>query len=377
MRRFVVSGLGSGLGLGLAAVAIVAPATAADMTPVYKAPPPAVVSGGWYFSADGSWQDVRLPDVALGYRNVSAVGPTTDLGPLDSLRARVDGFGVRGALGYILPQNSYASAWGSNLRIELGGKYVNASGTQNDATTPTQLVGQQLLNGTTTPAAFTCTGGALTCTVGSSLHTDYRTWQLDGKVASDYTIGAARLTPSVAVFGGEGRNEQTLNQAFTQFLGGAILNTGNYGASTALHWNDLGARAGLDASVPLTSWLSVGLGGYVGFAHRDASLSGSDVATSNVGVFAGTSAIAASATTTAFVANVEGGVSIKPWTSHNVTFRLFGGADFDNKVPGISPTSFVGAATAPGGPTSTTPAGILFTSETNVYAGGGVLIRFP
>jgi hypothetical protein len=106
-------------------------------------------------------------------------------------------------------------------------------------------------------------------------------------------------------------------------------------------------------------------------------LSGSDVATSNVGVFAGTSAIAASATTTAFVANVEGGMSIKPWTSHNVTFRLFGGADFDNKVPGVSPTSFVGAATAPGGPTSTTPAGILFTSETNVYAGGGVLIRFP
>jgi hypothetical protein len=373
MTRFVVTGLG----LGLAAVTVVGPATAADMaTPVYKAPPPAVVSGGWYFSADGSWQDVRLPDVALGYRNVPAVGPTTDLGPLDSVRAHVDGFGVRGALGYILPRNSYASAWGSNLRFELGAKYVNASGTQNDAATPTQLLGQQLLNGATAPAAFTCTG-ALTCSVASSLHTDYRTWQLDGKVATDYTIGAARLTPSVAVFGGEGRNEQTLNQALTQFLGGGILNTGSYGASTALHWDDLGARAGLDANVPLTSWLSVGLGGYVGFAHRDASLSGSDVATSNVAVFAGNSAIAASATTTAFVANVEGGVSIKPWTSHDVTFRLFGGADFDNKVPGISPTSFVGAATAPGGPTSTTPAGILFTSETNVYAGGGLLVRFP
>jgi hypothetical protein len=83
--------------------ALASAAFAADVpAPVYKAPPPTVVLGsGFYASIDGSWQQVNLPDYALGFHVLTAP-PTNDAGTL-SLRQRLDGYVVHGTLGYFLP----------------------------------------------------------------------------------------------------------------------------------------------------------------------------------------------------------------------------------------------------------------------------------
>jgi len=361
----------------LAALLAASPARAADLpVPAYKAQPAAIASNGLYVWADGAWEDVHLPSVALSWHN--AAFTFLDNGPVDTIRARVQGAGVRGAVGYLLPQGGYSSSWGSNLRFEIGARYVNASGTQNDALSPAgPFINQVLLNGNFS-GGFGCVG-VITCSIAAGLHTDYRTWELSGKLASDLQAGGVKLTPSLAVFGGEGRNAQSLTQAFSQLTGGALINTGSYNASTALNWTDIGARVGLDASLPLNSWLSFGAGGYVGLAHRSVSLFGSDFGTAtSPAIFDGTSVIAVSTGTNVFVANVEAGLNINPWERRDVTFRIFGGADFDNRVPGLSPANYSGTFGGGGFTlTSTTPVGIAFFSETNVYAGGGVMVRFP
>ena len=78
-------------------------AVAADVpAPVYKAPPATVALGsGFYASLDGSWQRVDLPDYALGHHLLTSPG-LGDAGAL-SLRQRLDGYLVRGSVGYFLP----------------------------------------------------------------------------------------------------------------------------------------------------------------------------------------------------------------------------------------------------------------------------------
>src|SRR5947208_12624547 len=80
--------LGSVAALALAAMS---PAGAADvrLAPVYKAPPPAAVAAnGFYFWADGSWQQVNLPNVGLSFHAVGPFAPAPafpDRGPVDSI----------------------------------------------------------------------------------------------------------------------------------------------------------------------------------------------------------------------------------------------------------------------------------------------------
>jgi hypothetical protein len=173
----------------------------------------------------------------------------------------------------------------------------------------------------------------------------------------------------LAIFGGNTHNDQILHQlAQTTNANQTFV----YDANTALHWSDIGARFGADTSIPLASWLSASLGGYVGFAHRGVSFSGNDAGDGNF-LTHSASAVAVDQTTTAFVANIEGGVNVRPWSTSDVTFRAFGGAYFDNRVPGVSSPSFT---VTPVLTAVTAPAGILFASETNIYAGAGVMVRF-
>ena len=151
---------------------------------------------------------------------------------------------------------------------------------------------------------------------------------------------------------------------------GPVIATATNNTATSLKWDDIGVRGGLDVSVPVTNWLTVGVGGYLGLAQRHTSLTGNDVNVSSLALFNGASAIAVSSDTTAFVANLEGGLNITPM--RNVTLRGFAGVNFDNRVPGISPAAFGGGLLAP----TARPAGITFVSESNVYAGGGLIVRF-
>src|SRR5262249_9065179 len=132
-----------------------------------------------------------------------------------------------------------------------------------------------------------------------------------------------------------------------------------------------GARIGLDANVDVSSWLTLGAGGFVGLAGRTASLAGSDLASSSpLDIFNGASVISAGATATAFVANAE--VAALMRVAPFAAIRGFAGVTLDTRAVGVAGPSYTGSfGTAPG-----TPAGILFNTQASYYAGAGVVARF-
>jgi hypothetical protein len=357
--------------LGIVFSTVAGAAGAADMSaPAYKAPPPTVVSGnGFYLSVDGAWRRVNLPNYGLGYRQLTA--GLTDAGAFDSsLRQRFDGYLVRGAVGYFLPGGLSNTFFGADTRLEIGGQFGRSSGSENGTTLHTVGgVVTQTLNGTLSAGGYVCNPGPQTCTTNTNVSTTYSDWQLNGKIAGDYRLGAFVVTPSLALFGGDVRNDQTLAQVLKL---GTSPNLSTYNASTALRWNDFGARAGLDVTVNVTSWATVGIGGWAGFASRRASLSGSDVSVDAIlGLLNGASTISLDSRATPFLANVEAGVAIKPLPA--LIVRGFVGLNHDSKVPGVTAPSFTG--TFPGA-TTPTAASISFNSETSYYAGGGLTWMF-
>lgn len=357
--------------LGMVFSALASAANAADVpVPVYKAAPAPVVSAsGWYASVDGAWQSLNLPDYGLGFRQVN-VAPFTDAGPFQTFRPRVDGSQIRGAVGYVLPSASSHTLFGADTRVEIGGLYGRASGTGTGTVAYTGGgIVTQTLDGAGANSGWVCSATQI-CTTNSKLSTDYSNWQLHGRIAGDYRIGAVRVTPSLAVFGGDTRTDQTLAQVVRI---GVAAGTPTYHASTSLRWSDVGARAGLDLKVDLTPRVTVGLGGWAGLAGRQASLAATDVAVDPIGggLIGGASALSASANATPVVANTEAGVAFK-WLPA-LTVRGFAGLNYDSKVPGVSSPSFTGAVA---GVTSRIPAGITFHAETSYYAGGGITWTF-
>jgi hypothetical protein len=341
----------------LCALAISAPAFAADM-PV-KAPPQAVVqqSGGFYLWVDGSYQSINLPTYDLGMR-LSGPGIAFIAGGIaETHDPRATGYGIKSAIGFIFPHGTF---WGSNARIEIGGSYVNADGTQSGVgpTNPNFIV--QGLAGLR--FGINCTP---TCQTSSTLASDYAGWQVWGKTASDFKFGMMTVTPSVAVFGGATRNRQNFSQQAVD----TAPPFASYAASSDLDWTDWGVRLGLDVTAELGAGFAVGLGGSVGTARREASLSATDQFFTGATVFS--SAIAADKSVTPFLANAEASLIFR--RDSTVTVRAFAGLNYDNRVPGISAPTFTGPT---GLPTSITPASIKFESETSWYVGGGVTVKF-
>jgi hypothetical protein len=341
------------------------PAFAADMP--LKAPPAAVASGNWYFWIDGMYENVGLPSYGLGFHNVG-IGSQADLGPAQNFEQRLDGAGVRGALGYMLP--------GSNVKVEIGGFYVAAKGSSSEATTLAAGATPVLLNGSTpgsVTGGFLCNGaGGFTCTTAGTLSANYDAWQINGKIAADRRFGIFTITPSLTVFGGNTHNSDSFSQAFTQFAAGAVFRTGSYSASTALNWTDAGGSLGLNVSVPVSTALTFAVGGWIGGASRTVSLSGSDASIfPTTAGFNGASAVSANDSRGVFLANAEASLAyaLRP----NLTLRGFGGINYDGSVPGIAGPSFSGPLDAQ---TSHTGAGITYAAETSYYAGGGFEFRF-
>jgi opacity protein-like surface antigen len=355
--------------LGAAFSALASAAFAADVpAPVYKAPPASVVvsANGWYFSVDAAGERVNLPDYALGFREVTP-GGASDSGPFQTFSQRFDGYHIGGSVGYFLPHSN--TLFGSDLRIEIGGLYRQASGAQTGSMTFTGggLV-NQTLNGVGANVGYLCSLGQV-CTVTSNQSTNYSDWRLHGKIAGDHRMGKVVVTPSLAVFGGEARDDHTLAQIAALSVTPRIA---TYNANTSLHWADVGARVGLDLKVDVTPRLALGVGGWAGFADRRASLSGSDVAVDNIiaGFLSGASTISTTANATPLLANAEAGLAFK-WIPA-LTVRGFVGLNYDSKTPGVSSPSFSGSI----GPLPKMPAGIAFRSETSYYAGGGVSWAF-
>jgi hypothetical protein len=356
-------------------VAVVAsigtPVFAADMavkappTLIYKAPAAAVVDD-WYVSADGMYENVKLPSSSLGWHGTNG---GLDVGPLQTYKDGLGGGGGRYAIGYFVPSSAY--------RLELGGSYLSASGSSSQlrASQPGENWLPVLLNGVAPVGAgggFNCAGGffAISCTVSGVHHTGYDSWQLFGKAAYDWKFNTATVTPSLAVFGGTTNENQELTQLFTQQTA-IVLHTGNYAAATRLNWSDVGARAGLDASVPLTVMpaLAFAVSGWIGFAERHVSLTGSDSGSDTLfGSYA--SAIATNNDRITLLANLEAGLAYK--VTSNVTVRGFAGVNFDDKVPGISTPGYGGDVLGQ----TPIPAQINFSAETNYYGGGGFMWRF-
>ena len=189
-------------------------------------------------------------------------------------------------------------------------------------------------------------------------------------MASDWNFGTATVTPFLTLFGGTSRNTQSLSQTFAQFDTGVLDNSGIYAANTSLRWTDIGARAGLDVSVPLTGAFTVGFGGWIGVADRHTSLSGSDSENDTFNFFTGASTISMSANKGVFLANAEGGLTYS--VTSMLTLRGFAGLNYDASVPGVASPVFSGTAFAPGA----VPPSIVYVHETSYYAGGGAVVKF-
>jgi hypothetical protein len=360
----------------VSAFAFVQIASAADMpvkAPVYKEPAGVVSAAGYYFWLDGMYEQVNLPNYGAGLQNALLNSPFTDTGSRQTFSPRLNGGGVRGALGYVVP--------GTSLRFELGGSYVAASGTTTQTTgDPNSSLVGQLLNGSLAGNGFNCISGAFGCSTLGTLNTNYDAWQINGKVATDLKYGSVTVTPSAALFGGNSHANQSLFQSFRQtdtfgvFLPvGGLLNAGSYAANTSLRWADFGARLGVDLNVEVARAFTVGIGGWVGGVDRNVSLSGTDAATPTTPftLFNGASSFSTSASRGVVLANLEAGVAYRMTSA--VTLRGFAGLNYDGSVPGIASPRFSGAVFAP---TSTTPASISYAQETSYYAGGGLVVRF-
>lgn len=334
-----------------------------------KASPKAVVASasGVYVWMDGSYQSIGLPGYNLGLTRLDGAG-IANIGQLHSYDPDATGYGIAGGFGYMLPAGILPWAFGSNARIEIGGSYVDADTT--DSRGVVTGVGtpflQQMLNGTRAYSFTPAAGQPIT----SSLSSDYSAWLIDLKIAGDHRFGQTTLTPSFGVFGGQARTRQALSEVAV--AGGTPLS--DYTANTSLRWTDWGAKLGLNGKTDVTPWLVIGLGGSIGVAYRDASLSGNDthVGFNGLTFDTTTSSVAASAHSAVFLANGEASIAIKPVS--NVVIRAFAGVNYDSDMPGVRAPSF---SSAPGGILqSPTAAGIKFEDATSYYAGGGLTVKF-
>ena len=362
VRNFSCACIAAGAAIGTSLV-LSAPAVAADMMPV-KAPPKAVMSsaGGVYVWMDGSYQSINLPAFALGWR--TTVFPSVSYGNYaNSFNLRPTGYGISGGIGYVFQNNIWPSWMGRDVRIEIGGSYIQAKDKQSSIGPNVLEYASQAVNGVT--------GGnrlcAALCHTNAQLQTDYDSWRINGKIAGDHIVLGMAVTPSMTLFGGRTNVDQRLSQTMINNALGPLAGE-DYIATSALHWTDWGAKVGLDATVPLgNGGLAWGLGGNVGLAHRNVSLSASNQAMLALPA----STLNAEADKGVFLANAETSLIYRP--SQAVSFRAFVGLNYDNDVPGIQgpvpPAAFLAGAQA-------TPASIKYEAETSYYAGGGLTVKF-
>jgi hypothetical protein len=320
---------------------------------------------GAYVWVDGVYERVGLSTYGLGLHNGSFPVPFTDQGPAQSFNPRLDAGGVRGAIGTAIP--------GNNVRIELGGSFMQGSVSNVASAAVGPVLVGLLLTGAGANNGHVC-NGVFSCPASANLATDYQAWSLNGKAAADWKFGSVVVTPSVAVFGGITRADQTFTQAYEQRdAAGVLFARGSYSAATTMQWRDVGARAGVQLRSFVTPAFVVGWGGFVGAAHRRTDFSGSDaMASTSAAVLTGSSTLTLIDNRTVLLANAEGNLT---WhLTPMISLTGFVGLNYDSDVPGIAGPSWTGSA-APA-PTSRNAAFLVFDDQTNLYAGGGLTVKF-
>ena len=354
-------------------------------------PPPLPTDRGFYISADGSGQSVSLPRVNLGFANTTNATTTPTFlynGSSTSHDPQATGVGVDLAFGYYLPPGTVSPSLGNAPRVELDFSLVDADQRQSAFFVPPGTSGSGvvgvMLNGVVINDGPVCniTGISLSCPTNSTESTDFMTWHLAAKVASDFPLGGLMTaTPSLSVIGGEGYNNIAVSQTQTQIFLGVPGIQQTYSARTKLNWDDIGGKAGLALKAPLSSWVTASISGSVALVDRDTSLRGSDIYT---GTFPGGgplpsppqtspffSATSSSKNTMAVLSNFEGSLSFQ--ACQNVSLRFFGGINYDDSVPGVRAPVFFGSVL---GQTGGTPARIKFVGETSFYGGAGLVVHF-
>jgi hypothetical protein len=346
-----------------------AAASADDLPAVSHAKGPGYVdpdASGFYLWSGSDYQSINLPRYNLGPS--TQVGTAAAYGSqIVNLDPHATGYGLSGGLGYALPFGTLPAWLGQNIRVEFSGSYVDATArTNGSAQYPTPSGGGAnfiLLNNTNVfPTNYGCIG---LCNTASALSSNYSSWQINGKIVSDFAFGAFILSPSLAAFGGISRNDQSLSLINNNGFSPSFLDS--YVANTQLRWTDAGLRAGLKATIDVTKAVKIGFGGSVGVADRNVQLAGNDLYVSLGGApYSLGSTIGVSTARAALLANLEASLEFRPW--RNVALRTFAGLNFDNSVPGIQAPSY--------NTTSIIPGSINFQNETSYYAGGGVKVSF-
>jgi hypothetical protein len=348
---------------GIAAVSAAdLPAVGYTKAPVYADPN----ASGFYIWSGSDYQSINLPRYNLGPS--TQVGTSAVYGSqIVNLDPRATGYGLSGGIGYTLPFGTLPAWVGRNVRVEFGGSYVDAAAkTNGSAQYPTPSGGGSnfiLLNNTNVfPTNYGCIG---LCNTTSALSSSYSSWQINGRIVSDFALGAFTLSPSLAVFGGNSHNDQSLAVINNNGFSPSFLDS--YVASTQLHWADVGLKAGLKATIDVTKSIKIGFGSSVGVADRNVQLAGTDLYTSIGGApYSLGSSIGLSASRAALLANLEASLEFRPWRA--VALKAFAGLNFDNSVPGIQAPNY--------NTTSIIPGSINFQRETSYYAGGGVVVPF-
>jgi hypothetical protein len=317
---------------GIAVASLMSGAAGANDLPV-NVPEKAAASsvGNFYVWAEGPWGPVRSPSgAAPTLRNNSNHEIQSSMPPSgwDTLNV----FGppaadsVRGGVGYVFPEGTFPSTFGSKARVEFGASQTSTSvgGMQGNHNA---LIGA--------PGGGVALGGCAGCS--GSVSTAYTGTRTSVKAASDYNVNGVTVTPSVTVFSGSNQQDFTA--------------TGPGDPSGTLRWKDTGTTAGLDAKVNLAPALTLNVGGNLGVGSREASL------TSGVPDGAINQRSAASVT-----GKAEAKLTYKPLD--DLELKGFAGMrNFDSALPGIS----VSSGSSPQ---------IKYGSEAGYYVGAGATFRF-
>lgn len=313
---------------------------------------------GW---VDTSFQSVGLAPVEdFGFQ---AVTPGPGLGGSERHDPRLSGYGLSAGVGYRLDEGVLPAAFGSNVRIELSGHYVDASGGSTAQSGPMTDV-----NLTALPFSGNMVGiagcGSATCFTRSSLASDYANLGGALRIRGDFVSGAWAFTPSVGVRLSGGKVGHDLIQ--TLFVNGApypVLppNLMQFGMNSRIDWLDYGVELGGDLSFRVTDAVSLGLKGTLGVVNRSASVSATSTLFFGASVPVVTT-IGAKDTHLAAVANLEANLSVR--LAANLVATGFAGLNYDSGVVGL-------AAPAIG-----VPAHLRFDPATSYYAGAALKASF-
>jgi len=326
-------------------------------------------AGPFYARAGASYQSMDLPSVDLGQKRlgfavVGGLAVNSNGGPIATFNPVASGYGVDGAFGYFLPPGVVSPTFGARPRVEFYASYIRATDNQSSATT--LLPGTSSFQHVNGVLSFFLICGADPCPTTSSLQSKYEAWHVGTKASSDFAMGPLTLTPSLAIFGGEARNQQQLFQS-TSFVTVVANPVTLFETASETATDRFGSRIGLNGKYDVMSWLALGLGGNLGLAARNIRLHAYD----NSSSAGGKDTFTAGKNVADFTAGAEASVIAR--AGANISFKLFGGFTYDNNVPGITAQNYTGVLF---NNNPVTPVGIKTEGEIGYYAGLAMTIKF-